>query len=510
MTVLSRPTHLLATSLLAGALLAAFGTPTHAAVPQTQDELLDKLREKGVLTEDEYQALRESRDAEILMQRDARRRQALKDAQRLEKETQDREAEAKRTRFDTGPGVRSMQLYGDLRLRYEAREATSSNPAAPGTISGAATQPSELARERWRYAFRIGIRGDLGDDVFYGVRLDTGSNNRSAWVTFGDGVNLGDRGAGPSTKVNGGMYLGQAFLGWKATPWLTLQAGKMPNPFYTSSMVWDHDISPEGLTERVNFKVGDKLEVFGNFAQMFYQDLNPDVYGSSSSLGYHKKDALLFGWQGGASYRFSQTLNAKAALTYYHYEGLGASQTFKGDGPPLTTAAYWNQQNGINDLAVVEIPFEVTLQTGDKGFRVFGDYAINLDGDRRAVAAGHPGQTGENKAYQFGAAYGTLGTVYNVQAKKGTWEVRSYWQHVGQFALDPNLIDSDFFERTNVEGVYLAASYVPTDGIIGTFRYGFARQINEALGTGGSNPDLPMFNPIRHYRLMQFDLTWKF
>ena len=44
-------------------------------------------------------------------------------------------------------------------------------------------------------------------------------------------------------------------MGWRATPWLTVQAGRMPNPVYTTPMVWDPDINPEGIAERVNFKV---------------------------------------------------------------------------------------------------------------------------------------------------------------------------------------------------------------------------------------------------------------
>ena len=49
-----------------------------------------------------------------------------------------------------------------------------------------------------------------------------------------------------------------------------------------------------------------------------------------------------------------------------------------------------------------------------------------------------------------------------------------------------------------------------TDAIIGTIRYGYARRINDNLGTGGNNLDLPTLNPINNYNLMQFDLTFRF
>jgi hypothetical protein len=74
-----------------------------------------------------------------------------------------------------------------------------------------------------------------------------------------------------------------------------------------------------------------------------------------------------------------------------------------------------------------------------------------------------------------------------------------------------NLIDSDFFEgRGNLQGFYSAFTYSFTDDILGTVRYGYANRINDNLGTGGNNLDLPGLNPIKNYNLVQMDLTWRF
>ena len=102
------------------------------------------------------------------------------------------------------------------------------------------------------------------------------------------------------------------------------------------------------------------------------------------------------------------------------------------------------------------------------------------------------------------------GLVTGASAKKGSWEVRTYWQKIDQFALDPNIIDSDFFERTNMKGYYLAASYAPADGIITTLRAGHASRSNDQLGTGGFNSDSTAVQPITSYSLIQFDLTLRF
>jgi hypothetical protein len=494
--------------VVAAALCAAawFGFSANSALAQSEiiDELLDKLKDKGVLSEDEYQALKKAREEERLEQRAERRRQALKAAQDTEKEEKAQHA----TKFDVNPGIKSMQLYGDLRLRFESRDGSSPSPAGLGV-----TGTNDVSRERWRYAARIGLRGDLLDDWFYGIRLETGTNNRSAWVTFGGDTNFTTNGQGPSAKNDDGIQLSQVYLGWRTTPWLTLQAGKMPNPFYTTTMVWDPDIQPEALAEKLSFKFGDSLELFGNFAQIVYQDVNPDQK-NAVDLGFHKKDAFLLGWQGGATYKFNPETNLKAAITYYNYVGLGAASAFNytGDGPPpaAATTGYFNSQNGINDLRILEIPVEFNFPLWGRNARIFGDFAKNLDGDDRARNAGHPG-VNEDMAYQIGVAYGNLGLVTGSTAKKGTWEVRAYWQRVEQFALDTNLLDSDFLEgRGNLQGLYLAGAYSLTDSIITTLRYGYAQRINRNLGTGGSNPDLPYLNPIDDYRIFQFDLTWRF
>jgi hypothetical protein len=177
-------------------------------------------------------------------------------------------------------------------------------------------------------------------------------------------------------------------------------------------------------------------------------------------------------------------------------------------------------QTGINNLSIIEVPMEVNFKIGSLDARAFGDFSINLQGDQRARAAfgaapaAFPGglQLNQDQAMQFGLAVGNnLDLAYGSQPKKGTWEARAYWQHVEQYALDPNLLDSDFFEgRGNLQGLYTAFAYSVSDGIIGTVRYGVAARIDNQLGTGGYNADLPLPNPVNRYQILQMDVTWKF
>jgi hypothetical protein len=191
-------------------------------------------------------------------------------------------------------------------------------------------------------------------------------------------------------------------------------------------------------------------------------------------------------------------------------------------------AGFATDQTGINNLLVLEVPFEVNFKIGSLNTRLFGEFAENLDGRARAEAASNftlnpanganvlpiPALTDQNKAWQLGGAIGnrdSLGLVYGTTSRKHAWEFRTYWQHIEQYALDPNLLDSDFFEgRANLEGIYTALAYGLTDNVITTFRYGYAWRINKNLGTGGSNFDIPQVNPIDKYNILQMDLTLRF
>jgi hypothetical protein len=182
-------------------------------------------------------------------------------------------------------------------------------------------------------------------------------------------------------------------------------------------------------------------------------------------------------------------------------------------------------QTGLDYLQVMDIPFEINFKMDRFPAQVFGDFAQNLQGAQRAEAAAAvvnaaiPGskfvaQKFDNQAYQVGFGVGNgdnLGLVYGAYARRNSWEARIYWQHVEQYALDPNLLDSDFFEgRGNLQGFYSAFAYSFTDNIIGTVHYGFASRINDKLGTGGSNQDIPSVNPIRQFEIFQLDLTCRF
>lgn len=475
--------------LAAAVLLVTTGSPAFADL----ESLLDKLHEQGVLSDKDYQEMRTEARSE-------RRAQALKEAQEAEKKQQ---PPADTAKVKISDAISAMEVYGDLRLRYEDRIATS--PA-----------DANFDRQRWRYALRVGLRGDVGSDFFYGLRLDTGSYGRSAWVTFADdNANQGGKTA-QSNKSNDAVNVGLAYLGWKPTSWLQVIGGRQPNPLYTTPMVWDPDIAPEGLSEKLNFKMSDNLSLFGTAGQFVYQDFSKPS-STSNNLGVGRQNLMLYAFEGGANYKLGENSAVRGAVNYYHYAGGHGAADFRSTFTGSGTGYAGNI--GVNDLEVVEVPLEYRFPVGGLSGLVYGNFAKNLKASDRATRAGFADFGGQDKAIQVGLSLGSQGipqgaasgAVYGSSSKKGTWETRVYWQRIDQFALDPNMIDSDFFERTNMEGWFLAAAYSPADALITTLRYGNAKRAEDALGTGGFNDDSSgLAAPIDKYQLLQFDVTLRF
>ncbi|HEY6071000.1 MAG TPA: putative porin, partial [Chthoniobacterales bacterium] len=404
------------------------------------------------------------------------------------------------------------------------------------------------------------LRGTLADDWFFGIRLETSASDRSANVTFGDDT---AGGAGPFAKGSDFINVGQAYLGYKGFHDITLTAGRMPNPLVNTLMVWDPDINPEGLAEQwkhtFNIEFGAansvaasegyskeggkgivapapaepfklKLDVFINFAQFIYDDSNPEnpLGPRATTTGQVGRvrgnqlvpntDAFLLAWQAGARVTLPKyNLFLQIAPTIYNYTGNGDTFNihYQGGSPFLingtaTTGSLGLNQTGINSLLIFDMPWEIGWKVGELPMHIFGDFAVNLEGDERARAAAAtlphgviPFHGDENHAYQVGVGVGQL-------KQKHDWQIDVWWQHSEQYALDPNLVDDDIFDgRQNMEGIAAKAGYALTDAVSVNLTYNYGWRINDSLGTGGT-PVAIAINPIDQYQIFFADLNIKF
>ena len=255
-------------------------TSSNVLSPSSVGPLLDLFVKKGFVTQEEADQVKAEADA------------AQTNQQAIEKSLS-------KWKISDEIGIKSVELFGDLRLRYESRTATDPKDGSIGL-------------QRYRYAVRIGLRGEVFDDFYYGVRLETSQNPRSSFVTFGTSPN-----SGPFNKNEGGsaaIEVGQVYLGWKPGQWMDVTLGKMPNPIFTTTMVWSGSINPEGAAERFKYTVGP-ADFFATFGQFIYQDMNPTeaapgYFSSSSKNGsVNGYTPFLLAWQGGVNYHITKKMS---------------------------------------------------------------------------------------------------------------------------------------------------------------------------------------------------------
>ena len=376
-------------------------------------------------------------------------------------------------KLDFYSGLTELRFSGDLRIRYEYRQ-------------GESPSGDNAERTRFRYRLRPTITGQLGSDWFFGFRLENGSGNRSSYGTFADS-------AGPWNKTNDGVYVGQVYLGYKASPDLTIYAGRMPNPFVNTLMVWDGDINPTGVAEQYKATTG-ATTYFANFGQFLYDSGNPQ---NSLAPAASHQDQYLLGWQAGATIKVNKTDSIQFAPTIYEYvNNKPSSKNFAGAFSPSNPAA-------INNLLVLDMPFEYAFTVpGAASNRIFADVAYNTDGKERAKKFGRPDLDNQVYAWQLGYQYG--------KAKhRGEWEAKAFYQDTGLFAVDPNLVDSDIFDsRVNMKGAVFTANYLITDAVTFTLTYANGAASNKSAVTAGTGDlSVPTLNK---FNLLQVDLVAKF
>ena len=484
---------------LTGSFLLGFGAN---AMADSTFDLVQALVTKGVLTEEEALPLLKGRENDI---------------QLADKKVK------KAAKLSVSDVIDNATLYGDIRIRYEDRSGTGT------TRSATVTEDNDETRARARYKLTLGVKTEAGD-WYTDLALAMGAGGRSDNATFG-------KAAQASIDDKETLFVKRAMIGWKATDWLTLEAGRMNNPLYTTPMVWDADLNFEGLAEKVNYKM-NFADLFFTAAQAQYQGDRKNFSGTGSSADSITTE--LFTFQGGAKYAFDDHTNAKAALTYTTYShntantpftpglstsGAGAAVPAKAlDSNAAKAAAlgYQTSAFGVNDLDTIEIPaeFNYYLSNNSIGVRLFGDYVHNMSGsDRAANACLQSGSNAvvcnacnDDKAWMLGLAVGSAADFKSFEANKmvkGDWSARIWYQDVGVYSVDPNAVDSDFMDsRVNMKGTTFKAQYNFTDNVYTNLAYGHATRKNKALGTAGAAQDLAL--NLKDFDLLQLDLTYKF
>ena len=131
------------------------------------------------------------------------------------------------------PTVPRFEFFGDTKVRYETLTQD---------YDGCVGCPN---RKRGRLRLRLGVAGRLSPDFTAAMGFSVGELNDPNSVY----VNLGNK---FSRKV-GTWDRGYVEYHPRKAQWIDLTVGKFPYTWIRSSMVWDVDFYPEGMSERFSF-----------------------------------------------------------------------------------------------------------------------------------------------------------------------------------------------------------------------------------------------------------------
>lgn len=471
-------------TLLAGAALAAaFGAAAPASAQSTDDigvEILQLLIDQGVLPREKAEQLleRAKANAALRAEREAPKTASTIDVpyvpQALRNQIRDEVkaevvAQAKSERWispNVLPGwLDRVSISGDFRLRYEMDMFGKNNfPFYPDfqaindaggitTTAGFPVLNTTINRNRVRYRARLGVDAKVSDGVRVGIRLASGDGDGAVSTnnTLGDYFNKDT------------FWIDRAFIELKPVANVTLTGGRMPNPFYSTDLVWDPDINPEGVAIHASHDFGAGaagLSVFATGGAFPLQERERD-----------NEDRWLFAGQAGFGLSPAKDLSIRAAAAYYSYKNVQSRKNAP-DGSRLNdftapaaivkgNSVFNIRTDGLTTLAGLASEFRVASLIGsiayDSGplrFSLTGEAVKNLAFDQAAINA----LRGTNDpAGDFGWQV-RLDVGHREITKLGDWRVGAAYKRLESDAILDIFADSDFgIGGTDVQGYILEA-----------------------------------------------------
>jgi hypothetical protein len=400
--------------------------------------------------------------------------------------------------LDTATGgaqkwLKNLKFSGDFRLRYEAFDYGSGNPAETDD------------RNRFRMRLRFGWEKTFSDEMMVGFGLASGEGSggtggintdpTSTNATFDNLFNFKQINIEKAYATYKPSFLANRGILKKSE----LTGGKFNNPFEkgSSDMIWDRDVKPEGIYEKFDFDLlqGDNLDLtaYSTFGQ-FILDEDAAVKG----------DSFLFAYQVGLNPTvytpiFEKPVDFLTSFSFYNYNNYARRSNFIIGGTSLARgninsdslateldAGKFNILESYNEMA---LPLIVPT-------RVFFDVA----GNPSDAADGFNGNSVEHSGMDSDLAF-ALGAKLGSIVKKGDWEGSYTYKRIGANSVVGAFSDSDFGDgHAGKEGSVIKAGYALTDNLTLNSTMFFVNNLNS--GTAGIID--------QHQRRFQVDMVWKF
>jgi hypothetical protein len=354
------------------------------ASAQSSDAIIDKLVEKGIITQDEAKQLRDEADKGFRASYQAK--SGLPD------------------------WVTALKLNGDFRGRYDALHGWDSDM---------------MDRNRFRYRARLGVTALMWDNFEAGIRLTSSDPVGS----FG-----GDPISGNTTFQDNGskkfVYLDLAYGKWTPVNTYsfrdTVGIGKFENPLTFSEMVFDGDYTPEGALNQFTYTINDFQSLKFNTAVAVLDEISSSSH-DPLFLGMQLQwDAI---WMQKEGRKVIETSLGAGFLGVKNPENLG-----NGDVPNQNVGNTRDATTGDLVYNYNPIVANASITYTLESFPMFsGFFPIKLSGEYMH----NPAAPSQNSGWWAGMTLGKSG-------KRRTWELAYKYKYLEGDAWYEEFVDSDF------------------------------------------------------------------
>lgn len=364
--------------------------------------------------------------------------------------------------------VDRLQWSGDFRLRAQGDYYANGN--APGYDFafepyglGSITDPinTEVDNQRLLVRARLALAAKVTDGVSAGFRITTGNttNPVSTNQALGEDFN----------KYS--LVLDRAFVKSHPWDWLTVWGGRMPNPFFSTDMVWDDDLNFDGVA--ATFTPWTRSD--SDAKPFFTAGAFPlqEVQSSTTNLA---SDKWLFAAQAGLDWKMDADTRWRFGLAYYNYQNIAAVADPNVDGFYDYANSVLNAKQKGNtryEVAPIDNPglyglaadYSLVNLTATVDLAHFEPVHVILDGDVVKNIGYDAAKVNSLLAYGSQEAR-TLGWQTKVTVgwtsiqKQDDWQMFMGYRHLERDAVLDAFADSDFrLGGTNSKGYFIGGSY---------------------------------------------------
>ncbi|MDY6852895.1 MAG: putative porin, partial [Thermodesulfobacteriota bacterium] len=307
--------------------------------------------------------------------------------------------------------AKNWKFKGDFRLRYQSQEEDEGD-----------------SRTRLRYRLRPGVEAQVNDWFKVGFRLVSGgAGHDSTNETLDDNFDMKD------------VSIDLAYAELKPVKQVAIIGGKMNNPLWkTKDLMWDGDITPEGIAAKIKFKPAPALEIFLTPAYWILDDQRRAV-DTGVVVAEEGDDPKMMALQAGLKY--GGDIYVKAAVTKYGFDkvqgfpglnnGRGTNTMIVKAGTGTDVYRYDYDVLSLDAEVGFKLPIEFMPQAA-----VFGTWVENPDPEE------------DNNGYLYGFRLG-----HKKVKKLGQWQFKYNYRYLETDAWLDQFPDSDAYGgETNKEG----------------------------------------------------------